>query len=237
MLLKFDECPRKSASVFYLNRKMHSPCEVQCSVNWPELTEAVDGFRATRGRTLQMSAEISEEQAGLRAQPESWSIRQVLDHIIRAERAFRSYQGQAMERARAGETGTIRIGFREVDTRLRPLPASWMPKPTPILFGLHAVTPFRIRVAVMRKPGPVWAAAPTVAVPGDERSLNELRTDLRDEMQRTLELFERDLPDMVPRVRVAHPLYGSNNLWQMVRLMGAHEERHQHQLRGILKAV
>jgi hypothetical protein len=50
-------------------------------------------------------------------------------------------------------------------------------------------------------------------------------------------LFDGDLPEALPRVRVAHPLYGSNNAAQVVRLMAAHEERHQHQLRAILKKV
>jgi hypothetical protein len=160
---------------------------------------------------------------------------EVLDHIVRTEVVFRQYQRQAVERARAGAKGTIRIGFREVDTRLRPLPGSWMPLLTPVLIGLHNVTPFGVRLAVMRKPGRVWAAAPKVAVPNSARALDELRADLRTEMRETLALFKGELPETLPLVRVAHPLYGSNNIWQMVRLMAAHEERHQHQLRAILR--
>jgi hypothetical protein len=151
--------------------------------------------------------------------------------------AFRKYQRQALERARAGGKRTIRIGFREVDTRLRPLPGSWMPILAPILFALHAVTPFRVRLAVMRKPGLLWAAAPKVAQPLGARTLDELRVDLVAEMRETTALFEGDLPDTLPRIRAAHPLYGSNSVAQVVLMMAAHEERHQHQLRAILKEL
>jgi hypothetical protein len=208
---------------------------VQCSVRWPELTVAIEDFRVVRRRTLDIAAGISEEQAGKRLGTGTWSGAEVLDHLLRTELVFRKYQRQAMERAWAGARGTIRIGFREVDTRLRPLPSSWMPMLAPVLFGLHAVTPFGFRLAVMRRPGLVWAAAPKVAEPRRARALDELRADLGAQPRETAALFEGDLPEALPRVRVAHPLYGSNNALQMVRLMGAHEERHQHQLRAILK--
>jgi uncharacterized damage-inducible protein DinB len=206
-------------------------------VDWPELTVAIEEFRVVRGRTLDIAAGLSDEQAGKRVRIGTWSVAEVLDHLVRTEVVFRKYQQQAMERAWAGTRETIRIGFREVDTRLRPLPMSWMRLLTPVLFGLHAVTPFGVRLAVMRKPGLVWAAAPEVAEPRSARALDELRVDLGAETQETDALFEGDLPEALPWVRVAHPLYGSNNVVQMVRLMGAHEARHQHQLRAILKEL
>ena len=172
-----------------------------------------------------------------RVRPGTWSAVEILDHILRTEVAYRKYEVQALERARAGAIGTIRIGFREVDTRLRPFPASWMPILTPVLYGLHAVIPFRVRLAVMRKPGILWAAAPKVAEPRSGRLLEGLRMDLATEMRTTAALFEGNLPETLPRIRGAHPLYGSNNMVQMVQLMAAHEERHQHQLRRILKQL
>ena len=172
-----------------------------------------------------------------RVRPGTWSVVEVLDHILRTEVAYRKYELQAIERARTGATGTIRIGFREVDTRLRPLPASWMPMLAPFLYGLHAVIPFRLRLVVMRKPGILWAAAPKVAEPRNDRPLEALRADLAAEMRTTVALFEGDLPETLPRIRGAHPLYGSNNMVQMVQLMAAHEERHQYQLRRILKQL
>jgi len=182
-----------------------------------------------------MAAVVSDEQARKRVRTGSWSVAEVLDHLVRSEVTFRKYHRLAIDRASAGETKTIRIGFQEIDTRLRPLPGSWMPMLTPLLLGLHAVTPFRVRLAVMRKPGLLWAAAPKVAEPIPARALEELRADLAAEMRQTAALFEGDLPDALPLVRAVHPLYGSNNVAQVVRLMAAHEERHQHQLRAILK--
>jgi hypothetical protein len=204
-------------------------------VHWPELTAAIEEFRVVRGRTLAIAAGLSDKQAGKRVRTGRWTVAEVLDHLVRTEVAFRKYQRQVVERARAGAMGTIQINFREVDTRLRPLPGSWMPLLSPVLFGLHAVMPFGVRLAVMRTRGLVWAAAPRVAEPRSARALDELRADLEAEMQETAALFEGDLPEKLPQVRAAHPLYGSNNIVQMVRLMGAHEERHQHQLRAILK--
>jgi hypothetical protein len=204
-------------------------------VRWPELTVAIENFGVVRRRTLDMAAGVSEHQASKRPQTGRWSVAEVLDHILRTELVFRTYQRQAVERAWAGKRGTIRIGFREVDTRLRPLPGSWMPVLAPVLSGLHAVTPFGFRLAVMRTRGLVWAQAPKVAEPRRARALDELREDLGAQLRETAVLFEGDLPESLPQVRAAHPLYGSNNVLQMVRLMSAHEERHQRQLRVILK--
>jgi len=206
-------------------------------VHWPELTAAIEEFRLVRGRTLGVAARLSDEQAGRRARSGTWSVAEVLDHLVRTEVVFRKYQQEAVKRAWAGARGTIRIGFREIDTRLRPLPRIWMPLLAPVLSGLNAVTPFGWRLAVMRKPGFVWAAAPKVAEPRSTRALDELKSDLTSEMQETAALFAGHLPEALPWVRVAHPLYGSNNVLQMVRLMGAHEQRHQHQLGAILKEL
>jgi hypothetical protein len=206
-------------------------------MQWPELTAAMKDFQAVRRRTLDMAAGVSDEQAGKRLKEGTWSVAEVLDHLLRTELVFRKYQRQAVERARTGARGTIRIGFREVDTRLRPLPRSWMPLLAPVLSGLLAVTPVAVRLAVMRKPGLVWAAAPKVAEPLPARALDELRADLVNQPRETAALFEGDLPEVLSRVRVSHPLYGSNNVLQMIWLMGAHEERHQHQLLAILKNV
>jgi hypothetical protein len=85
--------------------------------------------------------------------------------------------------------------------------------------------------------GLLWAAATKVAEPLRARALEELRADLGVEMRETAALFEGDLPDSLPLLRAAHPLHGSNNVAQVVRLMAAHEERHQHQLRAILKEL
>lgn len=206
-------------------------------MHWPELAAATEEFRFARGRTLDLTATVSDEQAEKRERPGTWSIAEVLDHLVQTEVAFRSYLRHALEHARAGGKGKIRIGFREVDTRLRPLPGSWMPLLAPVLFLLHAVTPFSTRLAVMRKPGLVRAAAPKVAKPIGARTLAELRTDLAAEMRETAALFEGDLPAALPRVRASHPLYGSNSVAQVVRMMAAHEERHQYQLRAILKKL
>jgi hypothetical protein len=45
------------------------------------------------------------------------------------------------------------------------------------------------------------------------------------------------VPDTLPRVRVAHPLYGYNDIAQVMQLMAAHEQRHQQQLRAIIRKL
>ena len=204
-------------------------------MRWQQLTTAIEDFQAIRGKTIEMADEFSDEQAVKCARTGAWSAAEVLDHILRAEVVFRNYERQALERAQAGETGTIRISFREVDTRLRPVPSRLMPLLTPVLFALHAVTPFAVRLFVMRRPGLVWADAPKIAQPIAGRGMAELRGNLAAEMHETVALFEGRLPKALRRVRAAHPLYGFNDMAQVMRLMGAHEQRHQHQLRAILR--
>jgi len=206
-------------------------------MRWPELTTAIDEFRAVRLRTIDVARGLSEEQVNRRKRPATWSVAEVLDHLVRTEVAYRNYQRQALEHAEAGATGTIRVGFREVDTALRPVPRRWMPVLTPLLLGLHAVTPFSLRLTVMRKRGLVWAIAPKLAAPQAVRKLREVCADLEAQIQTTAALFDRELPDALRRVYVRHPHYGSNDVRQIVRMMAAHEERHQDQIRMVLRAV
>jgi hypothetical protein len=212
-------------------------------VTWPLLTAAIENFQSVRARTIEMTEGLSDDQAARSVRVGTWSVSQVLDHLVKTEVAFRKYLIQALERARAGEIGTIRLGFREVDPRLRPLPAHWMPLLTPLLFGLHAVIPFALRLLVMRKRGLLWVVAPKIAQPAaGSRALAELRAQLALTMQQTLALFasdarQWDVPDTLPRVRVAHPLYGYNDIAQVMQLMAAHEQRHQQQLRAIIRKL
>ena len=60
-----------------------------------------------------MIAGLSEEQAGSRLYEGTWSVAEVLDHILRAEMTFGQYQREALERAVGGQSaGTIRDRFR-----------------------------------------------------------------------------------------------------------------------------
>jgi len=206
-------------------------------VHWRELSRAIEEFRLVRRRTIAITAGLSDDKGDKRARNGKWSAAEVLDHLVQTEIAFRKYERQALEQARAGITTPIRIGFDEVNTRLRPLPSRWMPLLTPFLLGLHAVTPFAVRLLVMRKPGLVWAAAPKISEPIGGRAVADLRVELTAEIAITAALFEGELPAVLPRIRAIHPLYGRNDIAQVIRLMAAHEQRHQHQLTALLKGL
>ena len=183
-----------------------------------------------------MASTLSEEQAARRVRSGTWSAAEVLDHLVRTEVAYRKYQLQVLDRASAGVTGTVRIDFREVDTRLRPLPKSWMPLLAPLLYALHAVTPFRIRLAVMRKPGLLWAAALEIA---EVRTASACSDDLPCRSAQKCSRYAIGLcSEGIFDASSAGHSRGTTYRCTARRQRGAdhtargsaHEERHQHQL-------
>src|SRR5206468_11187490 len=80
----------------------------------------------------------------------------------------------------------------------------------------------------------VPAQSADIAIPRKGRSGAELRTELRSSLNETEALFEAnpnlDYHNMISQ----HPLLGTNNVPQLLRLLTFHEQRHQSQIADIL---
>jgi len=62
------------------------------------LAKSLDEFGATRAHTLSMTNGLTQEQLEFVPAPNRWSIGEVLDHMLRAERVNRQQVAQLLAR-------------------------------------------------------------------------------------------------------------------------------------------
>src|SRR4051812_44841758 len=80
------------------------------------LISDVDRFCMVRENTLGALEPLTEEQAVWSPSAGKWSIAQIADHPLRTEEMYRDQFIRLIERARAGQTAPIMIGFGEVNS-------------------------------------------------------------------------------------------------------------------------
>lgn len=196
-------------------------------------------WRETRRQTLALVENLSQEQADRRAQPEKWSVGEVLDHLVRTEKYFANELTVLIEQAANGGSKRLERSFTEVAGSLFYLP----PLATRLLEGpltaLNNVLPHEARRRILLSRMLV-VQSPKSLEPARGRDLAVLRSELRN-MSGTEALVERvgsqpRLP--YDELQLTHPILGRHQgLRQVFDQAAAHEERHQAQIRGILTGL
>lgn len=197
------------------------------------LSEELEGFRAARGRTLDMVTGLSQRQMDFAPRPGRWSAGEVLDHLLLADGVYRREIRELIELKRAGRTPRLSRSMVELNARPAFVPKALLPVfEIPLtLFGAllpRAAREFAMRSRLFR------ARNPDAATPRPGRPADALREELLGSLEETEALFEAD-PDIDYSELVhSHPLLGVNNVVQIVRFMATHERRHQEQLAEVL---
>ena len=191
-------------------------------------------LQVTRQKTLDLVANLSQAQSEFTRASGKWSIGEVLDHLVRAERLYRQKFAELIELAKSGRLAVLRVRFAEVNTSIAFIPKPLLGLMEAPLGVLNSVMPKCVREPFVQY-RLVPAQAPSVAEPTRGRALQELRSDLRNAQAEMEALFAAN-PDMdFNRMRVIHPLMGDNNIPELLKFIASHEQRHQNQLRDILK--
>jgi len=194
----------------------------------------LEQLRATRECTLALVDGLSQAQTEFAASSKAWSVGEVLDHLVRADRLYREKFVQLIHLAQAGKPPVLRVSFAEVNTSI-----AYIPKP---VLGLVEM-PLSIMNSFVPKCLPetfvkyrlVPAQAPSIAEPTKGRELDALRADLRNAQQEMEALFSANAGLNFGSMRVIHPLMGDNNIPELLQFIATHEQRHQNQIRDILK--
>jgi hypothetical protein len=156
---------------------------------------------------------------------------EIADHLVRSEALYRDQIQALIQMARDGRA-SMRIGFDEVDSSIGGVPRDVMRLfETPMrifnLFVPHAVRETMVRYPIMP------ALNPSKTHPGTGLGRAELLTDLAVSLDETESLLRGGLPANVEVPEIEHPIMGSNNLPRLLRIVIAHEERHQGQIAAI----
>jgi len=205
---------------------------ITTTIHSSSLAKSLDEFSATRARTLAMVDGLAREQLNFIPGPNRWSIGEVLDHILRAERLNRDQVAQLIQLKREGQKPELRLTFSDLNVSVAGLPRSLLPLfETPLtLMNMFVPDCFRnyltrTRIVPFRNPDP--------ATPHAGRMGAELCGDLMASLLETKKLFQNNLDLDYDEMFVQHPLLGRYDVPGLLRFMSAHEQRHQSQIAGI----
>ncbi|MCP3960102.1 MAG: DinB family protein [bacterium] len=194
----------------------------------------ISDFRAARERTSSLVAGLSEEEMAQRPAPGTWSPGELVDHLLRTEGLWRGEVEELLRLRRSGRQPFLSRLWADF-----PLPVVDR-LPAPLLGILHApltlfntFVPTRFFLAFLRFRR-VQAKAPPAIAPRQARGAEDLRRELRTEAAATVAVFEDNEDVSFRRLVYQHPLFGIAHAVDLLRLITAHEKRHQDQLVEIL---
>ena len=199
------------------------------------VADELERLGATRGRTVALVGGLTQAQADYVPGPGRWSVGEVLDHLLLAERFFRGEVRQLLALRRAGQPAVLRRSVAEFNISLAFVPRCllpWMDLPF-TLFGVfvpRGVREFLVRSRL------VPARHPDVAAPRRGRPAGELLAELQASWRETEAVCRGVTEEDDRAMRYFHPLLGVNTVADLLRILALHEERHQEQIADVLRA-
>lgn len=191
-------------------------------------------LRVTRSDTLHLANGLTQKQADFPPGQGSWSVGEVLDHLLLTERQCQRTIAGLIERAKAGSRTVISSSFREVNASVAYIPKRALPfLEVPLTVFTLFIPPF-IREIMTEFPV-LPAQHPDISQPRRGVSIGSLREALRDSYARTAALLDADPGLPYRRMRYRHPLTGDCSVPGLLRIVAFHERRHQGQIRAILE--
>lgn len=194
----------------------------------------VEFYRKTREETLRIVSSLAPSQLEWRSSSGVWSLGQIADHLILTEEFYWEELQELFDRARKEKHPVVQRSFADFDVTLRYFPRFMHPFLELPLNMANVMTPRVVRELLMRFPL-LPADNPMQAEPRSGISKEKLVDRLRETRERMTDAFERasDLP--LHKMTHRHPFLGSNTPLSLLRLLVLHEERHQRQMKRILR--
>ena len=192
-------------------------------------------FRSTRARTLAMVEGLSQAQMDFLPAPGRWSVGELLDHLILSETITRRDISELIQLKKTGRQPVIYRSSTDFDIAPVFIPKSMLPfLEIPFnffnMFMPNNVREFFLRYAL------IPARHARAATPRRQRSADELHQELLSSLSETETLFAANPTLDYREMILQHPLLGTNNVLQLLRMLALHEQRHQSQMADILKS-
>src|SRR5215813_2406520 len=89
--------------------------------------ESLQLFGSTRSRTLALADQLSQEQLDFTAERGKWSIGEVLDHLLLAEKLNRDQVVELIELKRAQQKPFVRHTFADINVSIGYIPKTLLP--------------------------------------------------------------------------------------------------------------
>ena len=191
-------------------------------------------FRKTRLVTLTQVGPLSQEQMDWQPAPKKWSTGEIIDHLLLSEQFWRGEIAKLIELARAGRRAVLQRTAAELNVAL-----FFIPRPLLPFFSI----PFELINLFMARDLRDWLLSnglvpmrnPDVNEPRRSKRADELQEQLLCQLSETRALFEAN-PDLnYQEMTHRHPSLGVNDVPGILKVLAAHEQRHQGQIREILR--
>jgi uncharacterized damage-inducible protein DinB len=199
------------------------------------LEESLKMFREARARTLALTDGLSQAQLDYAPAPGRWSVGEVLDHLLLAEKMNREQFAELIALQKSRRRAELRRSFADVNVSVAYLPKSLLPLLDVPFTVLNMFIPAGVREAMMRN-RTIPAQNPDAATPRRGRPAGELRHEPVASLDETQMLFAAN-PGLDYRTMVVqHPLMGRNDVGGLLRFLALHEGRHQAQMTEVMSA-
>ncbi len=193
----------------------------------------LERFRAIRARTLAMVQGLSQAQLDFAPAPGTWSIGEVVDHLILSVEIIRRDVAELIALTKAGKPPLIYRSAAEFNITPFFMPKCLLPVLEVPLNFLNTFVPDGVREFFVRY-RLIPARAADTATPRRGRSTAELRDGLHYSLDELEALFAAN-PDLdYDKMKHQHPLLGTQNVPHLLYTMGLHEERHQAHISDLL---
>lgn len=195
-----------------------------------------ENFRRAREDTFSLAAPLSQGQLDRSPAPGKWSVGEVLDHLAKTDAMYRREIALLVDLAKSGRRAYAKRGFSDLDAAPASVPKSWL-RFLEVPFGLMSRLMPKSMGAAMAANRKVHFRHPEGATPRQGVQAEELTRNLRASFAALEELFagnpDLDWPSMIHQ----HPLFGVNNVLQILDFITSHERRHQAQIREVLAGL
>lgn len=193
----------------------------------------LEQFMDIRQDTLGMAKELTQAQSQFTARPGAWSAGEILDHLVKSQTLYQEQFEKLAAKSRRGERPVLYLDQSDIDFALPLVPKMMMPFLAAPLTILNAFVPSAVREGLVRNQI-LPATNPKASEPGKARPVEDLRNDLKESIASLERFFDSNADLPFDGMRVCHPALGNNSIPALLRIIGAHEERHQSQLSALL---
>ena len=197
-------------------------------------TQNLELLHSTRARTLHLCSAISQAQSEF-APPAKWSAGEVLHHLLLADALYRRNFASLIELQKSGQRPVLRSSFADLNTSIAYIPKSILPLLEIPFTVVNLFVPSVLREA-MTQFRLLPAQNPDITTPKKGQPLSELRASLQSSYDAIAALFDANPGLDYRAMRYQHPIMGSNNVLQMLRIAALHERRHQSQIQDLLRS-
>jgi hypothetical protein len=193
----------------------------------------LERLRSIRARTLTMVQGLSQEQMDYSPASDTWSIGEVVDHLILSEKVTRGDIAELIDLTKAGRKPMLYRSSADFNVTTFFIPKFILPFLEAPFNFLNMFVPESVREFFVRYLL-IPARAADTATPRKGRSAPELHHGLSSSLEETEALFAANPNLDYDKMIHQHPLLGTQNVPHLLYVLGLHERRHQSQIADLL---